>query len=184
MKAVCRKLLKQIGDDPTRVGLLDTPARMEKMFKEFFVGYDPKKLPKLTVFPNGEDGIQYDEMIMDSGYFYSFCEHHFAVFWGQYFFGYIPDEWIIGASKIARTVDYFAGKLQVQERLGHEIVKYITDVIKPKGCILVLNARHLCKEMRGVKKHNSPFETINVTGLFLKNDGGCKDEFITRIQKG
>jgi len=183
MKAICRKLLKQIGDDPTRIGLLDTPTRMSKMYREFFVGYNPKKLPALTVFPNGEDGIFYDEMIRDSGYFYSFCEHHALPFFGEYCFGYIPDKWIVGASKIARTVDYFSGKLQVQERLGHEIVEYITDVIKPKGCILVLNARHLCKEMRGVKKHNSPFETINVTGLFLTNSQGCKDEFITRISQ-
>jgi len=184
MKDICKSLLKDIGDNPNRPGLLDTPKRMEKMFKEFFVGYDSAKYPILTKFPNGEDGIFYDEMIRDTGYFYSFCEHHFLPFFGEYYFGYIPDQWIVGASKIARTVDYFAGKLQVQERLGHEIVKYITDVIKPKGCILVLNARHLCKEMRGIKKHNSPFETINVTGLFLKNDGGCKDEFIERISKG
>jgi len=184
MKASCRSLLKQIGDDPTRIGLLDTPLRMEKMYKEFFVGYDPKKLPNLTVFPNGEDGIFYNEMIRDTGYFYSFCEHHALPFFGDFFFGYIPDQLIIGASKIARTVDYFAGRLQVQERLGHQIVNYITEQIKPLGCILVLNARHLCKEMRGVKKHNSPFETINATGLFLTNDGGCKDEFIERIPKG
>ena len=184
MDTICRELLSKIGENPLRIGLLDTPARMKKMYKEFFVGYDPEKLPNLTVFPNGEDGIFYDEMIRDTGYFYSFCEHHFLPFFGEYYFGYIPDKWIIGASKIARTVDYFAGKLQVQERLGHEIVGHITKAISPKGCILVLNARHLCKEMRGIKKHNSPFETINVTGLFLKNDGGCKDEFIERISKG
>lgn len=181
MKASCRSLLKQIGEDTTRIGLIETPARMKKMYKEFFVGYDIKNLPNLTVFPNGEDGIQYNEMIRDTGYFYSFCEHHFLPFFGEYYFGYIPDKWIIGASKIARTVDYFAGKLQVQERLGHEIVGHITKAISPKGCILVLKARHLCKEMRGVKKYNSPFETINVTGLFLANSQGCKDEFITRI---
>jgi len=184
MKDELIHILTSIGEKPGRPGLIDTPRRIEKMYREFFVGYMPAKKPVLTKFANGEDGITYDEMIRDSGYFYSFCEHHFLPFFGEYYFGYIPEKWIVGASKIARTVDYFAGKLQVQERLGHEIVDYISNEINPKGCILVLSARHLCKEMRGVKKYNSPFETINVTGLFLTNNGGCKDEFIERISKG
>lgn len=176
-----RQLLVEIGENPSRVGLIDTPSRVAKMYGQVFRGYDATQTPKITVFPNGEDGIVCNSLVIDSSYFFSHCEHHMATFFGKYFFGYIPDKNIIGASKIGRVVDYYAARLQVQERLGIQIVNAIEAAVKPIGCILVMRARHFCKEMRGIQKFDSPFETIEARGIFSNNKDGCKDEFIARI---
>lgn len=170
------RMLEYIGEDPNREGLLDTPKRVAKMYTEIFRGYsDPA--PKLTCFsdeaPRG--------LIMDSGYFFSMCEHHMVPFFGFYYFGYIPDQSYIGASKIGRTVDHFAAKLQTAECLVREVLDHIENEIKPLGCILLMNGRHLCKEMRGLRKWNSPFEVIEARGILLANQNGCKDEFIARL---
>ena len=136
------------------------------MYKEVFRGYDTTQKPELQIFANNSDGINYDEIIIDTGYFFSNCEHHMCPFMGSYFFGYIPNKYVIGLSKIARTVDYFAAKLQIQERLGSEVLNYICKEIEPQGAILILKARHLCKEMRGVKKVGGEMTTSKVVGLF------------------
>lgn len=183
MKKLIRELLLKIGEDPERIGLKDTPDRMERMFREVFRGYDAEQKPNIMVVPNGQDGIIYDSMIRDSGYFFSYCEHHMVPFFGEYFFGYIPDKLILGASKIARIVDYHSARLQVQERLGQMIINDLAEACEPVGMILVMAARHLCKEMRGVRKWNSPFETLHTKGIFKNNQGGCKDEFINRIRR-
>jgi len=177
-----RELLAFIGEDPDRPGLVDTPSRVVKMYQEFFCGYDRKRRPKMTIFKNQDDGIIYNDMILDSGFFFSCCEHHMAIFFGSFHCAYIPDKHIIGLSKIDRIVDYYSGRLQVAERLVHQIVDDLQEVLNPKGLILVMNARHLCKEMRGVKKINSPAEVIAVRGAFATNLNGCKDEFMSRIQ--
>lgn len=177
-----RVLLREIGDDPNRTGLADTPKRVAKMFGEIFRGYDPEQFPTITTFPNNVDGVNCQTMILDSSYFFSHCEHHMVPFFGKYWLAYIPKKKIIGASKISRVVDYFAAKLQVQERLTLEIVNCLEKTIDPQGLILTMRARHLCKEMRGNKKFDSPFETTEARGLFLKNQNGCKDEFMSRIQ--
>lgn len=177
-----RQMLELIGENPDRPGLKDTPNRVAKMYKEFFVGYDEKKMPLIMTVDNGEDGVFYNEMLIDEGYFFSFCEHHVIPFFGQYFYGYIPDKKIMGASKIGRTVDYYAGRLQIAERLVNQVVNRVDDVVKPNGQVLVMRARHLCKEMRGLKKWNSPYEAIAVRGCFAENLNGCKDEFMSRIQ--
>ncbi len=176
------RFLQLIGEDPKRDGLIDTPARVLRMWEEFFQGYDPSRKPKMTKVPNGQDGVFYDEMLKDGGYFFSFCEHHIIPFFGQYWFGYIPDKWILGASKISRIIDYYAGKLQIAERLVDDVVHDIETEIQPKGLILVMKARHLCKEMRGVRKWNSPYEAIAVRGLFRTNTNNCKMEFLSRIK--
>lgn len=178
------ELLREIDDNPVRRGLNETPIRIAKMYTEVFGGYDESRSPEITVFPNGEDGILYSGMIIDIGYFFSFCEHHVIPFFGSYFYGYIPDKSIIGASKVARVVDFYSARLQVQERLCVQIVDYIEGIIEPKGSILIMRGRHLCKEMRGVKKFNSSFETNEVRGYFGENKDGCKDEFIARIGSG
>lgn len=177
-----KQLLIEIGDDPARRGLQDTPKRVARMYQDFFCGYDASRIPPITIFPNGEDGIFYSEMLRDEGYFFSFCEHHVIPFFGHYYYGYIPDKSIMGASKIGRTVDYFAGRLQTAERLVNQVVGRIEEVVHPKGQVLVMNARHLCKEMRGLKKWDSPYEAIAVRGCFAENLNGCKDEFMSRIQ--
>lgn len=176
-----RMILAEIGDDPDRQGLQDTPRRVAKMYHEVFRGYRDDEKPKLTTFSNGEDGVQYDEMIRDEGYFFSMCEHHMVPFFGQYYFGYIPDKLILGASKIGKLVDFYSGRLQIAERLVNQVINEIERTVKPYGSILVMNARHLCKEMRGLKKWNSPYETIAVRGWFRINKSDCKDEFLARI---
>lgn len=177
-----RKILELIGEDPNRVGLLDTPSRVAKMYTQIFGGYNTDNAPDVTTFPNGTDGVHYRAMIIDSGYYFSHCEHHMVPFFGSYHFAYIPDEIIVGASKIARVVDYHAAKLQIAERLCQDVVKTLWTATKPQGMILIMEGRHLCKEMRGVKKINSPFEVIEAKGIFLENKEGCKDEFMSRIQ--
>ena len=176
-----RELLILIGEDPDRIGLQDTPMRIAKMYTEIFRGYEDSEMPNVTTFPNGTDGVTYNAMIIDSGYYFSQCEHHGVPFFGTYHFAYIPDEIILGASKIARVVDHYSAKLQIAERLCQDVVNCLYDATKPKGMILIMEGRHLCKEMRGVKKVNSPFETIDARGMFDKNVDGCKDEFMTRI---
>ncbi len=170
-----------IGDNPSREGLLDTPKRVSKMYKEIFKGYDKEQKPKITVFDNGHDGIKVNEMIIDTGYFYSHCEHHMVPFFGNYYFAYIPDKKIVGISKIARLVDYHSAKLQVQERLTKEIVDDIEKLLKPKGIALIMKARHLCKEMRGIKKHNSEMITSEMRGVF-KNNSKTREEFLSLIK--
>lgn len=171
-----KKLLNEIGDDGERDGLLLTPARVARMYEEVFRGYEDEP-PKITVFNNRRPG----GLIIDKGYFFSMCEHHVIPFFGDYYFGYIPNELIMGASKIARTVDYYCAKLQIAENLCREIADRIEQEVQPHGLILLMSGRHLCKEMRGVKKYNSSFEVIEARGVLLKNHDGCKDEFMARI---
>lgn len=151
-----RELFEYIGENPDRIGLLGTPDRIIRMWGEIFRGYDPEQKPKITTFPNGEDGIYYNDMIVDTGSFYSMCEHHSMPFFGRYWFSYIPEPngRILGLSKIARMVDYCSARLQIQERLVTDIVKEIGDALGPgpHSIALLLKGEHLCKTMRGVKK--------------------------------
>lgn len=176
-----REFLTHIGENPDREGLKDTPKRIFKMWKEIYRGYDEEQKPKITVFDNGKDGITYDQMIIDTGYFYSQCEHHGVPFFGKYYFAYIPDKKILGLSKVARIVDYYSAKLQIQERLGKEIVEEFEKVLEPKGIAIILEARHLCKEMRGVKKINGQMTTSYLTGVFRNNDI-TRGEFLNLIK--
>ena len=171
-------MINSIGDDCTREGLLETPQRVVKMWKELYRGYDPLQKPKVTVFNNNADGVNYDQMIIDTGYFYSQCEHHMVPFFGQYYFAYIPNKKVLGLSKVARIVDYFSAKLQVQERLGKEIVDELEKELRPKAIGLILKGRHLCKEMRGVKKINGEMITSDLRGAF-RNEPETRAEFIS-----
>ena len=181
LRAHITSILRLIGEDPMREGLIDTPTRIVKMYKEIFRGYDPNQKPLITTFPNGVDGVIYDQIITDQGYFFSTCEHHGISFFGEYAFGYIPDEKVLGLSKVARVIDYYSAKLQIQERLGKEIIDNIERVVKPKGLILQLKARHLCKEMRGVKKYKGVMTTSIVRGIFDK-DISARQEFFELIK--
>jgi GTP cyclohydrolase I len=174
---IVRRMLQYIGEDPTRPGLVDTPRRIVKMWSEIYRAYKEPP-PEIMVVKNGEDGIFYDEMIRDQGYFYSTCEHHGVVFHGFFDFAYVPDQWIMGASKIGRTVNYFSAKMQVAERLVNQIANRIEEVVKPKGLMLIMDARHMCKEMRGLKMHKAPFGVDVVRGIF-KTDPSCKNEFLS-----
>lgn len=151
-----RELLEYIGEDPNRTGLLGTPDRIVRMWDEIFRGYDECQKPKITTFPNGEDGLYCDEMVVDTGSFYSMCEHHAMPFFGKYWFAYIPkpNGRIIGLSKIARVVDYCAARLQIQERLVTDVVNEISEALGPgqHSIAFLMKGEHLCKSMRGVKK--------------------------------
>jgi len=184
-KKLITDMLIAIGEDPEREGLIDTPKRVVKMWGEIFRGYDPSQKPKVSVFKNGADGLTYDQMIIDTGDFYSHCEHHMVPFFGQYWFGYIPDKEgsIIGLSKVARLVDYHAAKLQIQERLVHDVVEDIwkelsKGAVRPIGMGMMMIGEHLCKTMRGAKKKGK-MTTITLKGAFLDN-AAVKSEFLDR----
>ena len=175
---VWKGLLEEIGDSPDRAGLIDTPQRVARAYREIFRGYYETP-PIITCFddecPRG--------LITDKGYFFSMCEHHVLPFFGHYYFGYIPapEGTYLGASKIGRVVDYFSARLQTQERLVRNILDYIEEAVQPLGSILLMSGRHLCKEMRGLRKWDSPFEVIEARGILLENKDGCKDEFMARL---
>lgn len=174
-----KRMLASIGDHPSREGLKDTPKRVVKMWEELFYGYR-KPEPEITTFNNDQDGVHYDQMIIDTGDFFSHCEHHVSPFFGQYWFAYIPNKHILGISKVARVVDHCAAKLQIQERLNKEIVDMIEKVIKPKGIALVMKGKHLCKVMRGAKKDGDMLTSV-IRGAFRK-DPATRNEFIQFIQ--
>ena len=178
-----RELLEFVGDNPDRLGLQETPDRMVRMFREMFRGYDPAQKPVITTFQNGQDGIVYDNMVVDSGNFYSVCEHHCRTFFGEYWFAYIPNKKgrILGLSKIARVVDYCSSRLQVQERLVHDVVEMLSEALgdeyPPQGMALMMKARHMCKESRGVRKSGIMTSTY-LTGIF-KADPRTREEFLS-----
>jgi len=180
LQKIAKNLLIAIGEDPTRIGLKDTPKRMAKMWEEVFKGYDRKQMPNITIFPNNKDGVSYNQIIIDKGQFTSHCEHHMALFKGDYYFGYIPDKYVIGLSKIGRLVDYYSSRMQIQERLGDDIVSFLYNKLKPRGMILILKARHTCKEIRGVKKNGEMITSV-VRGIF-ETDISAKEEFLQLIK--
>jgi len=173
-------LLEAIGEDPSRDGLLGTPERIARMYTEIFRGYDPAQKPRITTFPNDAHNT---EMVFDSGDFYSMCEHHMMPFFGQYYFAYIPqdDGRILGISKVARVVGYCAARLQLQERLAHDIIEMLSDALdnQVQGFAIVLKGTHMCKSMRGVK--NKGAMTVSYfTGIF-RNDQSLRQEFYQMI---
>lgn len=177
-----RSIIEQIGDNPNREGLIGTPDRIARMCKEIFRGYDQTQKPKITTFDNGKDGIIYDAMIVDTGKFYSLCEHHMMPFFGRYVFAYIPNPKgkIIGLSKIGRLIDFHAAKLQIQERLVTEIVGDINDILgrenPPLGIALYMEGEHLCKTMRGARKSGKMICSC-LTGVFQKSE--VRAEFLS-----
>ena len=182
-----QELLELIGDNPQRTGLQDTPNRVARMYAEIYRGYDTAQKPNITTFPNGEDGIVYDSMVVDTGDFYSCCEHHMMPFFGKYYFAYLPHPKgkILGISKIGRVVDYCAAKLQVQERLTHEVVEMLGEALggeyPPLGIALVMRGQHLCKTMRGARKKGEMVSSC-LTGLF-QTDSALRAEFMNLISQ-
>lgn len=182
---IIKDLLINIGEDIERPGLKETPKRVVKMWAEIFRGYDNAARPKVSVFKNGSDGLVYDQMVVDTGDFYSHCEHHMVPFFGTYWFGYIPhpEGNIIGLSKVARLVDYHAARLQIQERLVNDIVEdiwneLIRDGRTPIGMGLIMEGEHLCKTMRGARKKGT-MTTTKLKGNFLERQS-VRDEFLKK----
>ena len=177
-----RILLTAIGEDPDREGLVGTPDRIARMYKEIFRGYDPSQKPKITTFKND---MQSTDMVFDTGDYYSMCEHHMMPFFGRYYFAYVPkkDGRILGISKVARVVGYCAARLQLQERLARDIVKMLTDALDGQvdGMAIVMRGTHLCKTMRGVK-NNGTMTVAHLSGVF-KTDQQTRSEFYKLIDQ-
>lgn len=175
-----RKLLLYIGENPDREGLVGTPDRIIRMWKEIFRGYDPAQKPKITTFEN-EDKIT--DMVFDSGDYYSMCEHHILPFFGKYYFAYIPSPTgrILGISKVARVVGYCAAKMQLQERLAKEAVEMLTEALGGEcaGMALVMKGTHLCKSMRGIRNPGQ-MTVAYVSGVFERPE--VKQEFYQLIK--
>lgn len=169
-----KRILQYLGEDSKREGLKETPARYIKFLKEF---YDTPEF-KLTTFKN--EGM--DEMVLVKDIpFYSLCEHHMAPFFGTASIAYIPNETIVGISKLPRTLEKFARRLQNQERITHDVADFLMKELKPEGVAVVLKARHLCMEMRGVKKSGAQTITSHMAGCF-KTDLNCRQEFLKLIE--
>jgi GTP cyclohydrolase I len=171
-------ILEQIGEDPSRQGLLKTPERVAKAYSFITQGYeqDARKILRSAMFD--ED---YSEMVLVKDIeLYSLCEHHMLPFFGKAHIAYIPNGKIVGLSKIPRIVDVFARRLQVQERLTIEIRDAIQETLEPAGVAVVIEAHHLCMQMRGVSKQNSATTTSAFSGAFLE-DIKTRKEFISLI---
>src|ERR671931_511900 len=164
MKELIRQLLAEMGENPAREGLLDTPARVEKAYRFLTSGYgaDIDRVLNNALFT-----VDYSEMVIVKDVdFYSLCEHHLLPFFGRCHVAYIPSTKVIGLSKIPRLVEVFARRLQVQERLTNQIAETIRDKVAPLGVAVVMEATHLCMSMRGVEKQNSFAVTSAMLGSF------------------
>lgn len=179
LTGVYKTVLKDIGEDPEREGLLKTPERVAKAMQFLTKGYatNPEEILKSALFAE-----EYSEMVIVKDIeVYSMCEHHILPFFGKAHVAYIPNGTIVGLSKIPRVVDAFSRRLQVQERLTIEIRDCIQKTLNPKGVAVVLECQHMCMQMRGVQKQNSVTTSSAFTGLFMNNETTRK-EFINLIQ--
>src|SRR6476661_7504664 len=179
MQELIRKLLAEIGEDPDREGLLNTPKRVAKAYEFLTSGY---RADIDQVLNNALFTVDYSEMVIVKDIdFYSLCEHHLLPFFGRCHVAYIPSTKVIGLSKIPRIVDVFARRLQVQERLTNEIANTIARTIRPLGVAVVVEATHLCMSMRGVEKQNSFAVTSAMLGAF-RDQGRTRMEFLELIK--
>ncbi len=173
------QVLTLLGEDPSREGLLKTPERMAKAMQYLTKGYeqDPEAILRSAMF---EEDYQQMVIVRDIDFF-SMCEHHLLPFFGKAHVGYIPNRFITGLSKLPRVVDVFARRLQVQERLTTQIKQCIQDTLNPLGVIVVIEAQHMCMQMRGVEKQNSLTTTSDFTGAF--EESTTRDEFLNLIKR-
>jgi len=180
-EALIRRELELIGEDPEREGLAKTPGRVAKAMLWMTQGYQQDAR---TVIGDALFSESHNNMVLVRDIeLYSMCEHHMLPFFGKAHIAYIPDGHIVGLSKLARVVDIYARRLQVQERMTEEIAQALTDVLKPKGVGVVIEAAHLCMMMRGVQKQNSKTVTSAVRGSF-RDDHKTRDEFLRLAYNG
>ena len=179
MADLIRRILVQLGEDTGREGLVQTPERFEKALRFLTSGYqqDPEKVLNGAMFSVG-----YDEMVVVKDIeVYSLCEHHLLPFFGKCHVAYIPNTKVVGLSKIARLVNMYARRLQVQERLTNQIAKTIEEKLNPQGVGVIIEARHLCMVMRGVEKQHSAAVTSAMLGAFRTNKQ-TRDEFLSLVR--
>jgi len=171
-------ILSEIGEDPNREGLKNTPERVKRLYKEITSGYneDPNEIINGAIY-----NIDYDEMVIVKDIeFYSLCEHHMLPFFGKAQIAYIPKKKVIGLSKIPRIVEVYARRLQVQERMTVQIANFLNETLKPKGVAVVVNGYHLCMAMRGIRKSDANMLTSSMLGAF-RNDERTRAEFLSLI---
>ena len=180
-EAAVLQLLRAIGEQPEREGLVNTPRRVARMYTELLSGYhaDPEKIVNGALF-----NISYDEMVIVRDIeFYSLCEHHLLPFMGRAHVAYLPAGKVIGLSKIPRLIDVFARRLQVQERMTRQIADLLQQLLEPHGVAVVIEGLHLCTMMRGVKKHDARMTTSAMLGSFRTN-AATRQEFMDNISRG
>ncbi len=174
-----REVLRLVGEDPDREGLIDTPARVTRMYEEIFSGYavDPRDVLGVTFDEQHEELVIVKDIV-----YYSQCEHHMAPFYGEVHIGYLPSGKIAGLSKFARLVDAVTRKLQVQERVTSEIADILDEVLQPHGVMVVVTGEHMCMCARGVRKTGSKTVTSAVRGQF-RTDAALRSEFLSLIKE-
>lgn len=180
LEEIIKAIITEIGDDPNRSGLVETPKRVINSWGELFCGYYVD-IPSL--FKTFDDAHQYDELVlMKNIEFQSFCEHHMLPFVGEAHVAYIPGTSgkVVGASKLARVVDAYARRLQMQERIGQQVIGAIWDHLSPTGVACIIEAKHLCMSCRGVNKQQSSMVTSSLAGVF-KKDQSARAELLSLI---
>lgn len=175
-----KSLCEKIGENATREGLKDTPNRLLELNEFLYSGYEFS--PKDVLNSTFNDGVCNEMVIVKNIEFYSMCEHHLLPFFGKVSIGYIPDKSVVGISNLARLVEIFARRLQIQENFTKQIADSIMDTLKPKGAMVVCEALHLCVAMRGIQKQNARIITSAVRGLFQK-DSKTRAEFMQLVEK-
>ena len=180
IKEAAKLIIEAIGEDPEREGLLATPDRIGRMYEEIMAGYSQKPEDVLNTFFTVEE----DSPVIEKDItFYSMCEHHMLPFFGKAHIAYIPDGKVVGLSKLARCVEVYAKRPQIQERLTSQIAEAIMKELSPKGVMVMLEAEHMCMTMRGVKKPGTKTVTLSKRGLFEKEDKLC-DTFFRLVGEG
>ena len=179
MEEFYRQILQAVGEDPDREGLLKTPYRASEAMKYLTSGYqlDPMEILRGAIFEEPTDNM----VIIRDIEFFSLCEHHLLPFFGKVHIGYLPEKHIVGISKLARLVDVFARRLQVQERMTVQIGSALQEALNPRGVGVVVQARHLCMMARGVQKQNSKVTTSEMLGTF-REDRRTRQEFLNLLQ--
>lgn len=178
IREAARLMLEGIGEDPDREGLSETPERIARMYEEIFSGMDVDGREELSrVFQ-----VDTDEMVLEKDItFYSMCEHHMLPFFGKVHVAYVPDGRVAGLSKLARTVEIYARRLQLQERMTGQIADAVMEFLAPRGVMVVAEAEHMCMTMRGVKKPGSKTVTIAARGVFAE-DSRIQEQFFRMLQ--
>ena len=174
-----RGILTELGLDLTDPNLRETDERVARMYAEMFSGLREGARPQVTTFPNEE---KYSAMVMEKQIpFYSMCAHHLVPFYGHAHIAYIPNERILGLSKFARILEFYAKRPQLQERLTEQVVTYFEEKLRPQGAMVVIEARHLCVEMRGVKKPGALTVTSAIRGIFHQRP--VREEFLDLLRR-
>ncbi|BCH25166.1 GTP cyclohydrolase 1 [Mesorhizobium sp. L-8-10] len=181
VEAAVRVLLRWTGDNPEREGLKDTPTRVAKAYREMFAGYDMNPAEELG--RTFEEVAGYDDLVLLKDIeFHSHCEHHMVPIIGRAHVGYLPDNKVVGLSKLARVVDIFAQRLQTQEAMTAQIANVIQEVLNPRGVAVMIEAEHMCMAMRGIKKQGSSTLTSTFTGAFKAPEEQVR--FVTMVRAG